>query len=116
MSNGLRCPEEPGIAVFNSRHWRSVAEGDGEDVHEGGVRGHYQDRGLVPAGLLAEDVDSEAQDPEGNEPTDGPHAVLEHSPPADMGSEVSHLQQGLDRGEGKGLKSYLRLREQESQA
>ena len=91
MSNGLRCPEEPGIAVLNSRHWRSVAEGDGEDVHEGGMRSHYQYSGLLSAGLLTQNVDSEAKQPEGHISTDGPHALLEPPSPTNMRPLVSFL-------------------------
>ena len=88
MSYGLGRPEEPGVAVLYPGHGRGVAESDGEDVHEGGVRGRYQDRGLLPAHLLPEDPHPEAQHPEGDVAADGPHGVLEHSPPADVRREV----------------------------
>ena len=61
MSYGLWCPEEPGLAVLNPRHWGSIAESDGEDVHEGGMRSYDQYSGLLSAGLLSQDVDSEAE-------------------------------------------------------
>ena len=91
MSDSLGRPEEPGFAVLNPRHWGGVTEGDGEDVHEGGVGGHHQYPGLLSAGLLAQDVDSEAEQPEGQKSTDSPHAVLEHRPPTNMRPQVSLL-------------------------
>ena len=91
MTDGLRCPEEPGLAVLNPRHWRRVAEGDGEDVHEGGVRSHYQYSGLLSAGLLTQDVDSEPEEPEGHIATDCPHTILEPRPPTNMRPLVSLL-------------------------
>ena len=93
MPDGLRCPHEAGVLVLDPGDGRGVAERDGEDVHEGGVRRHDQHGSLVPRRLLASDLYPEAEQEESDVPGGCPHRVLEHLPPPGVGLQVAGLRE-----------------------
>ena len=53
MTNSLWSPEDRCVTVLYPGHGGGVAQGDGEHVQEGGVRGNHQDRSNITGGLLS---------------------------------------------------------------